>query len=301
MQKTVVPSSTAVGTYIPFGGRKDIGQEAARPRPEHITLSWACGLKAQRPSVKDGKQVIDEISGEVVMENVLYAGFFCDIGEDEDLDAAMEAVNTPKITISHQEGPAEHWALQRCALYLLAEGLQSKTTMKNSTLRMGVAYGWRTNKAGREESYFYAQVLPRQLLPYYQKPMILSIKGTQTEDALKLFYKQFEVLAFAHEVLRSQGADMALPLWAYALPAGPAKKTVSRGQTGKTSDIFPMVPLVAAQLTTEHLKQFEAPVEYLDILFELSAQSVAWSTDLATRIAAESDPFAMEPGAGGGR
>lgn len=290
----------ASSTYVPFGGRRMIGHEAARPRPEFVTLSWCSGRPAQRPLVADGKIVVDDLTGEVLMENFFYAGFFCDVGEDEDLDEALSAVHTPKVAISHQEGYGEHWMLQRCALYLLAEGLQSKAAMRGTLDRLGVAYGWRTNKAGRDESYLYVQVLPRQVLPHYQKPLVLAIKGTQTEDALKLFSCQFETLKFAHGALAAQNLDMDLPLWAYALPAGPAKKQVSRGQAGRSSDIFPVVALTPEQLSIDYLTKYEAPAEYLDRLYELSAQSVAWSTDLVTRIATEGESATFEAGAGGG-
>jgi hypothetical protein len=293
-------ASTTISTYVPFGGKLAIGREAARPRPEYVTLSWCSGRPAQRPLVHDGTVVVDELTGEVSMENFYYSGFFCDTGEDEELDAALEAVNTPKISISHQEGYAEHWMLQRCALYLLADGLQSKTAMRNTTDRLGVAYGWRTNKAGRTESYLYGHVLPRQILGRYGRPLVLAIKGTQTEDVLKLFYRQFDVLKLAHEVLRAQGTDMELPLWSYAMPAGPAKKQVSRGQTGRSSDIFPIVALTPEQVSVDYLAKYEVPEEHLDLLHTLCMHSVAWSSDLVARIATEQESVTFEDGANGG-
>lgn len=296
----VTQASTAISTYVPFGGKLAIGREAARPRPEYVTMSWCSGRPAMRPLVQDGKIVIDELTNEPAMESFYYAGFFCDVGEDEELDAALEAVNTPKIGISHQEGYAEHWMLQRCALYLLADGLQSKSAMRTTTDRMGVAYGWRLNKAGRTESYLYAHVLPRQILGRYSRPLILAIKGTQTEDVLRLFYRQFDVLKAAHAILRAQDTDMELPMWAYAMPAGPAKKQVSRGQMGRSSDIFPVIALTPDQVGVEYLSKYEAPEEHLDLLHSLALQSVGWSSELVARIATEQETVAFEDGAGGG-
>jgi hypothetical protein len=159
---------------------------------------------------------------------------------------------------------------------------------KTTTERLGVAYGWRKNKYGKSESYIYAQVLPRQLLGRYHKPLVLSLKSSQTDDVLALFQKQQEVIEAAHTILRAQGNDMELPLWCYAMPAGPAKHQVTRGgQKGPSSDIFPVISLTPNEIDVEYLARFEAPESYLDMLDELATQSVIWSSELVAKISEE--------------
>ncbi len=270
-------AATDTTTYIPSFHGRSLGRNPVRPRPENVTLSWANGLQAKRSLVKNGVQTTDEFT---------FAGLFCDPHEDPLLDAAMEMVKTPKIKILHREGWAEHWAMPKCALHLLAEGYHGKGAMRDTQDRLGLAYGWRYSAEKKhDESYFRLWVLPQQLLGLYDKPLKLCLNSTATGDGLALLDRQMDVLTYAHEYLTACEMDTELPLWTYALPVGAPPDRVSRGQGVKSKEIYPIIAL-PARLDAGYLQRYEVKSEEVsDLLAKLSMQSVMWSTDLVKRLA----------------
>lgn len=273
-QNTIAAASPA---YVPSFRGRTLGSNPVRPRPEHVLLCWANGLQAKRTRLVDNVQTSEEFT---------YAGLFCDMREDPLLDAAMETAKTPKIKILHQEGWAEHWAMPKAALHLLAEGYHGKSAMRDTQERLGLAYGWRyIADRKRDESYFRLWVLPQQLVGLYDKPLKLSLNSTATDDGLTLLDRQMEVLDYAHSYLAEQDIDQELPLWAYALPVGAPPDRVVRGQGEKQKQIYPIVAL-PAKLDAAYLQRYEVKNEAAsDLLAKLSRESVAWSTDLVRRLA----------------
>lgn len=284
MANIVTTNSTEI--YVPFGGVDvQLGEEAQTPTPEYPLLQYATGLPAQRPKLdNEGRQIIDEDTGEVVWDNLYYAGFFTACDRDKELDAAMQKRGMPWIDIVHGNGEVvRHWMIERPALFLLAMGVPSNA---NSNGQLGIAYQWRQKRnSTKSETVLYVQVVIRQLLPDYTRPFVFTVKSTQTVDALNAMRRQYKVLARAHEELRKAGRDMALPLWAYSILFGASKKQELRGQEGASKTIFPMLCGVPDTITPAYLQKHEVPLEYVDHLRECTVHAVEWAKGLSERIA----------------
>lgn len=272
--------------YVPFGGADVVlGEEATTPTSEYPLLQYATGLPAQRPKLDtEGFQQYDEDTGEAMMDNLYYAGFFTACDKDKDLDAAMQKRGMPWIDIVHGNGEVvKHWMIERPLLFLLAMGVPSNATSNGS---YGMVYQWRAKRnSTKSETVLYAQVIIRQLLPDYTKPFVFTMKSTQTIDALNAMRKQYKVLARAHDELRRAGRDMALPLWAYSILFGASKKQEQRGQEGASKTIFPMLCGVPDEITGAYLQKHEVPLEYVEHLREAALHAVEWATALSERIA----------------
>jgi hypothetical protein len=285
MTTAIAPTSTK-DIYVPFGGTEiDLGEDAVMPAPEYPLLQYATGLPAQRPRLDEkGHQVIDEETGEALMDNLYYAGFFTACDRDKELDAAMVKRRMPWIDIVHGSGEVvRHWMIERPALFMMAKGIPSNA---NSKGEYGVVYQWRQKRnSTKSETVLYVQCIIRQLLPDYAKPFIFTVKSTQTIDALNAMKRQYKVLARAREELRRLDRNMTLPLWAYSALFGASKKQEQRGQEGASKTIFPMISGIPDEVTTTYLQRHEIPLEYADHFKEVTAKAVEWSKNLTERIA----------------
>lgn len=286
MANTNIIPATSTEVYVPFGGADVVlGKEAETPTPEYPLLQYATGLPAQRPKLdSEGHQQIDEDTGEALMDNLYYAGFFTACDKDKELDAAMVKRGMPWIDIVHGGGEVvRHWMIERPMLFLVAMGIPSNG---NSKGELGIAYQWRAKRnSTKSETVLYAQVVIRQLLPDYTKPFVFTVKSTQTIDALNAMRRQYKVLARAHDELRRAGRDMALPLWAYSIVFGASKKQEQRGQEGASKTIFPMLCGVPDEINGAYLQKHEVPLEYVDHLRECTLHAVEWAAALSERIA----------------
>jgi hypothetical protein len=283
-------TSKTVESYVPFGGRTvNLGNEAVTPAPEYALLQYATGLPAQRPKLDEkGQQVIDEDTGEVAWDNLYYAGFFTACDKDKELDDAMRKHGIPWIEISHGSGEVvKHWAIEKPMLFLMAEGIPSSATTNG---KLGIVYQWRQKQDSvKSETVLYALVIIRQLLPDYDKPLRLTVKSTQTADALNAMRKQYKVLAAAHTVLRGSGCDMTLPLWSYSAVFGASKKPEQRGQGTNSKSIFPMLCGIPDAVPVSYLQKHEVPVEHIEHFRECTEKAIAWAVALSGRIATDAE------------
>jgi len=272
--------------YVPFGGvQVHLGEEAQSP-VENPLLQYAIGLPATRPK-KDaqGYDLYDEDTGEELVDNINYSGFFTAVGVDKDLDQVMTALEIPTITIQHRGGPQRHWMLTKVTCFLLAKGIPSNG---GSEGRYGVVYQWSKGGPRRKSgSVFYVQVILRHLLPHYTKPFVFCMRSTQTNDALAAFSRQYRVLGRAHEELQRHGMDMPLPLYAYSLTLKASTKQDIRGQ-GSTEErraIYPMIAIVPDVPDNAYLQRQEMPLQYTELLKEATDNAVEWAKALSGRIA----------------
>lgn len=284
---TTTNTSKEVTEYIPFGGADvEFGEGAVVPAPENPLLQYATGLPAMRPKFDaQGNPAYDEETGEVLVDNLYYAGFFTALGKDKELDAAMEKHNVPWIDIVHGSGEvARHWMIEKPTLFLMAMGIPSNA---NSGGQYGMVYMWRQKRnSTKSETILNAQVIIRQLLPDYTKPFVFTMKSTQTADALMAMRRQYKVLAKAREFVGS----MALPLWAYSAPFGPSKKQEVRGGDGASKMIYPMLSGIPDEISPLYLQRHEVGVEYIDHFKECTERAVEWATSLTQRIASGAEP-----------
>jgi hypothetical protein len=288
---TNIVSSNSKDTYVPFGGANvELGEDAMVPAPEYPLLQYATGLPAQRPKLDaQGHQEYDEDSGEALMDNLYYAGFFTACDKDKELDAAMQKRGMPWIDIVHGNGEVvRHWMIEKPALFLMAKGIPSNGT---SLGKYGMVYMWRAKRnSTKSETILYAQVIIRQLLPDYSKPFVFTMKSTQTADALSAMRRQYKVLARAHEELRRADRDMALPLWSYSALFGASKKQEQRGQEGASKTIFPMISGIPDEIAPTYLQRHEVPLDYIEHFREVTEHTIEWATSLTQRIASGAEP-----------
>lgn len=282
MTNIVPTNDKTVGTYVPFGGANvELGEAAIVPAPENPLLQYATGLPAMRPKFDaQGNPAYDEETGEPLVDNLYYAGFFTACGKDKELDAAMVKHNVPWIDIVHGSGEvARHWMIEKPTLFIVAKGIPSNA---NSGGQYGMVYMWRQKRnSTKSETVLNVQVVIRQLLPDYVKPFVFTMKSTQTADALNAMRRQYKVLAKAREFV----GNMALPLWAYSAPFGPSKKQEVRGGEGASKMITPMASSIPDEISALYLQRHEVPLEFIDHLRECTEHAVEWATGLTQRIA----------------
>jgi hypothetical protein len=288
---TNTTQSKTKDAYVPFGGAKvDLGEDAMVPAPEYPLLQYATGLPAQRPKLDaQGSPQYDEETGEALMDNLYYAGFFTACEKDKELDAAMQKRGMPWIDIVHGNGEVvRHWMIEKPILFLMAKGIPSNA---NSNGKYGMVYMWRQKRnSPKSETILYVQVIIRQLLPDYDKPFVFTMKSTQTADALSAMRRQYKVLAKAHEELRRQDRDIALPLWSYSALFGASKKQELRGQEGASKTIFPMISGIPDEITPAYLQKHEVPIDYIDHFRDATDNTIEWATALTQRIASGAEP-----------
>jgi hypothetical protein len=288
---TVINENKEIARYIPFGGVKvDLGEEAVVPAPEYPMLQYATGLPAQKPRLDaNGRRTIDEETGEALCDNLYYAGFFTACGKDKDVDAAMEQCGMSWIEICHGNGEVvRHWMIEKPMLFIMAKGIPSNA---NSNGQYGVVYMWRQKRnSTKSETVLYVQVVIRQLLPYYTKPFVFTMKSTQTADALAAMRRQYKVLSKAREELQRANRKMALPLWAYSAVFGASKKQDVRGGEGASKMIFPMISGIPDEISAMYLQRHEVPLEFADHFRKVEDNTVEWATGLTQRIASGAEP-----------
>jgi hypothetical protein len=287
MATNIIPATNnSVDTYVPFGGEDvTLGEDAMAPAPEYPLLQYATGLPAQRPKVDaEGYQLYDEETGEALMDNLYYAGFFTQVGVDKALDDAMTLHKVPWLDIAHGGGEVvRHWMIEKPLLFLMAKGIPSNG---NSKGEYGIAYLWRQKRnSTKRETVFYAQVVIRQLLPEYSKPFVMTCKSTQTDDALVALKRQYRVLAKAREAMRKAGKELAMPLWTYSFFLGAAKKQDVRGSGADSKPIFPMISGIPDDAPGAYLQKHEVPIELADHFRGLTEKAVEWAKALTERIA----------------
>lgn len=288
----IIPvTNNQVSVYIPFGGANvDLGEDAVAPSQGYPLLQYATGLPAQRPKFGvDGQPLYDEETGEPLMDNLYYAGFFTSHGKDKELDEAMQKRNVPWINIVHGNGEVvKHWMIEKPILFLIAKGVPSNA---HSYGQYGMVYMWRQKRnSTKSETVLYVQAIIRQLLPDYDKPFVFTMKSTQTADALGAMRRQYKVLARAREEMQRAGHNIALPLWAYSALFGASKKQELRGQEGASKTIFPMISGIPDEITIAYLQKHEVPTDFIEPFKEMAEQSVEWAMALSERIASGAEP-----------
>ena len=242
---------------------------------------------ARRPAPVVEDPLIQWATGLPTVNRQIYAGWMVEAGKQEDLDGAMQSAGFPKVTIKHGSGSVvTHWAIETANLYVLADGIQTAAELKRGTERYGVAYGWRTTDAGRQQSVLKARVMLRELLAVgYADPLILSVKSTLTGDVLAALMAQYDVLD-AVDAFRKLDSKPALnpPLYACYLPIGPGDE-VARGSAGQTKEITPPVAKIPQPITKEYIRAAWCKRDWVAVIEPLIDPTIAWSVAESQRIA----------------
>lgn len=243
---------------------------ARRPAPEahDPRMQWSTGLPTTSRSI--------------------YAGWLIEVGQAEDLDAALKAAGVEQATIRHSGGAVvAHWTLPTACLFVLADGVQSSWEMRDTPERYGIAYAWRTLEDGRRQSVLKARVLLAELLAVgYAEPLTVSVKSTLTADLLAAFTRQYEVLdAAGAEQAASGKPQQELPFYAFSLPIGPGAES-ARGKGTLTKEITPPVAVIPAAITREYLAAHYIKREWVSAVEGRIDATIAWSMATSAAIAA---------------
>jgi hypothetical protein len=248
--------------------------DARRPidRPASPCLQWATGLPTK--------------------DKAIYAGWLIEAGRDADLDDAMGMTDFAPVTIKHGSGNlVTHWAMPIASLFVVCDGVQTITEMRDTPDRYGIAFGWRTVGAngpgsgnGRQQSVLRARVFVQELLSVgYDRPLILSLKSTLTGDLLACLIRHYTVLDSINPIRKTAGKDpIAVPYYAVALRLG-AGDEVQRGSGGASKEITPMVEI--GPRDREYVLKHWCKRDWVQAIEQVADDTVIWSRGESVRIA----------------
>lgn len=305
MNRNIIPATpTEVGdAEALFGGQDeqiiDGAAEAVEPQPDDATIFWS----NKRPVVVPKGRASANVSSE-------YSGFLVPTDQNPMLDEAFAIAGAQAILISHSDGDREHWCLPTATLFLIAQGLQSSSQMRDTTERLGIAYGRHLMRdAKTKEVVVYPQTgkpktqsvlkfrcfLPQLVAAGYYEPLRLSISGTMTDDILHGLTRQYAVLRIVRDLRQAKGlAPVALPFWSYALTFEPGASS-NRG----IAKVIPPTVRLPQPIDLAYLKAHRVTMDIAELIKACLDDTVTWSIEESARINADSQ--ATNGGAGGAR
>ncbi len=210
----------------------------------------------------------------------------------EDLSEALRKLGTPRITVLHKMTGelVEYWSLETCSLIVLCNGFDDTWTMRETTERDGIAWGWIDAK---NHSKCKARVFIHELASAgYFGPFTLTLEGMITDEFLTAISRQFDVLD-AYE--KSHGGNKA-PFYGFSIQLAPAEKPKMVGRNGKQSPIIPMVARIPEVIDYTYLVEHLAPHQLLVAIREqaLIGKAIQWSIDVSQQISAGQDKESWE-------
>lgn len=278
-----------MATYTPQPTRTNRGAYAqgTGPAPSSPKTSDDPGFTrgpARRPMPAIVDPVLQWASGLPTADRRFYAGWLLETGKGgPELHQAMHEAGFEKITIRHGSGNVvEHWRVDVCNAFIVAEGLQSIAEMQQTRDRFGIAFGWFQNR-----SYLRARVFMHELLAVgYTLPLQISIKGTITGDFLAAAGRQFDVFdAIAAYRAQAQKPPRALPFYACSIPLA-AGGEVIRGTGGATKEIAPIVSWVPqGTIPQAYIMDHWIDRAWVPLIESHLDQTIAWSVAVSAQIA----------------
>lgn len=240
---------------------------------------------ARRPGLDIDDPKLQWATGLPTTDQRVYAGWFIERGQDDELDAAMRVAQIAQVDIKHtgSGNVGHHWALPTASLFVLCEGLQSKRELMASQDRYGIAYGWTRDEQGRPQSVLRLRVLARELLAVgYDHPLTITLTSTITDDMLAALRRQYAVLEAAREAGKGD-----LPFYAFSLPITQGQ-AARRGQApGKQREIIPMQAPVPAPATRDYLvRHWIGKRPWVEQIEALLPETIAWSVAESLAISA---------------
>ena len=263
---------------------------AIEPQPDDAVLFWA----NQRPVVIPKGRGSANVSQK-------YNGFLIPTDQHPLLDEAMDLAGFEAITIQHTDVAREHWCLPEAALFVIATGVQSRSQMKATAERHGIAYGEhamrdlktgqvvisdKTGKAKPESVLRFRCFLPQLVAVGYFEPLRFSISGTMTGDMLRGFTAQFAVFRAVRDLRERAGmAPIQLPFWSYAQTWMPGPE-VSRG----IAKVIPPSVRMPQAIDLDYLRSHRVNIEIAELVKDRLAETILWSIEESARINADSNP-----------
>ncbi|MCG8349085.1 MAG: hypothetical protein MI924_15045 [Chloroflexales bacterium] len=240
---------------------------------------------ARRPVARPGDSLLQWSTGLQTDKRTIYAGWLVETGRSETLDEAMETAGFTTVTIRHGSGnTVMHWAVEQANLFVIAEGVQGITEMKNTPDRYGVAFGWRTLPDGRPQSALKFRALLHELLDVdYTEPLLVSVKSTLTGDLLAALMHQYDVLdAIDRERAAKGQPPLNPPFYACSIPLGPGAE-VARGSAQK-KEIVPIVAHVPDSIDRSYLVAHYIRKPWVTLIEGMLDATITWSVTASQQI-----------------
>jgi hypothetical protein len=265
-------------------------EAAVRPILDDARLQWFNGL-----ATTSGKMAI---------------GWHIRVGINPYLDetcgalAAQEGSGCERYLVQHKRpdkdgtnDPKPYWHFQRMSLFVIAEGALSPLQMSRSAERVGIAWGWSTERNEQGEAVLKngkpskSTVLKLKAFVHelytsgFSEPLPLTLTGFGTDDMLSSLYEQYRVLDAYAARRRAQGKPAAAPFSAFSLPLAASSQVRMVGEPPNTSPIYPMVADIPEGIDANYLAQHLIPRPLLDeIRSKLLGETVYWSIEETNKI-----------------
>ncbi len=246
---------------------------------------------ARRPVERPREPLLQWATGLPTADKRLYAGWFVEAGRDADLDDAMGRAGVAPVAIKHGAGNVvTHWALPVASLFVVCDGVQTMSEMRDTPERYGIAFGWR-DAGGRPQSVLRCRVFVQELCAVgYVQPLLLSVKSTLTGDLLNTFVRHYAVLDSINPIRKAAGKPpISVPFYAVALTLG-AGDEVQRGQA-QSKEITPMIE--QGERDKAYVLAHWCKREWVAQIESLVDATLIWSRSESVRIAA-GDPVEEE-------
>lgn len=266
------------------------GEAAVRPILDDARLQWFNGL-----ATTSGKMAI---------------GWHIRVGVNPYLDetcgalAAQHGSGCEQYLVQHKRpdkdgtnDPKPYWHFLRIALFVIAEGALSPLQMSRSAERVGIAWGWSTERNEQGEAVLKngkpskSTVLKLKAFVHelytqgFREPLPLTLTGFGTDDMLSALYEQYRVLDAYAARRRAQGKSPTAPFYAFSLPLAASAKARMVGEPPNTSPIYPMVADIPEGIDANYLAQHFIPRPLLDeIRGKWLDETVYWSIEETNKI-----------------
>jgi len=239
---------------------------------------------ARRPIERPREPLLQWATGLPTADKRLYAGWFVEAQRDEALDLATNDAGFKQISIKHGGGNVvTHWALPVASLFVVCDGVQAMSEMRDTPDRYGIAFGWREND-GRPQSVLRARVFVQELCAVgYCQPLLLSVKSTLTGDLLSALIRHYTVLDSINPIRKAAGKPpINVPFYAVALTLG-AGAEVQRGAT-QSKEITPMIEVGERDQT--YILAHWCKKAWVEAIEQIADTTIVWSRSESIRIAA---------------
>lgn len=243
------------------------------------------GARRPVPTVRD--PLIQWASGLQTRSRTVYAGWMLEYGKDHDRDSAMEQAGFTHDVIKHGNGNmVDHWLIPTGNFFVLADGIESMGTMRQTKDRFGVAFGWQQIE-GRWQSVLRMRVFLLDLLEQgYTEPCMVTLRGTVTADMVDILMFQYTQLDVLNGMRVARGMEPRdFPFYALVIPIT-AGEEVARGQD-RTSRIQPPIYAMDHVLTREEAKALYIKQAWVDSIESLMDETIMWSVAQSQAIAAQ--------------
>ncbi len=265
-------------------------EQAVKPIMKEVRLQWFNGLATDQGMMAIGWHIQADVHPQ--------------------LDETMEGMGVARYVVQHrtpgkdgQPKQLPYWKLPTCSLIVIALGVQSVFQMRDTTERLGIAYGRekvrdekgaiKLNEDGSEktQSVLKLRAFVHELVQNgYGEWLPITLTGTITDCMLEALSQQFRVLEAYGDYARAQGKGVTTaPFYGFSLTLAPGQVKMV-GKPNAQSPIYPMQAVLPATIDSSYLAAHLVPKDLLARIRQgLLDEIVLWSVEESGRIIAGKD------------